>query len=245
MPTATTIEHLDTHWAVNFDCERDALHRPGVTLLRNGGDYATYHGAYLLRWGETCVFTVPAPFYERAVAGITGRSADEVFDPGFLARLFGDAIDRIIGPAFRGCCDASDFRPVDAPGARLLAPEDEPALRALAAACGDEAWEYSGITFDRPPNFGYVVAGGLVAAGMLRTLSEGLRHVGIATHPHQRRRGYGRALVSYMTAYALAEGGIGHYQTLMSNTPSKAIALSLGYQQYATGLAVRLRLPSK
>jgi GNAT superfamily N-acetyltransferase len=245
MPTATTIEHLDTHWAVSFDCEPDALHRPGVTLLCNGGDYADYHGAYLLRWGETCVFTVPVPFCELAASGITGRSAEEVFDPGFLAGLFGNAVDRIIGPAFRGCCDASDFRPVDSPGARLLAPDDDPALRALAVACGDEAWEYSGITFDWPPNFGYVVAGELVAAGMLRTLSEGLRHVGIATHPHQRRRGYGRALVSYMTAYALAEGGIGHYQTLMSNTPSKAIALSLGYQQYATGLAVRLRLPAK
>jgi RimJ/RimL family protein N-acetyltransferase len=61
------------------------------------------------------------------------------------------------------------------------------------------------------------------------------------THPVRRGQGYGRAVVSFMTAYALDGGGIGHYQTLLANAPSVAIARSLGYQQYATALAVRLK----
>lgn len=48
-----------------------------------------------------------------------------------------------------------------------------------------------------------------------------------------------------MTAHALAEGGIGHYQTLMANTGPRAIARPLGFVQYATAFAVRLMLPAK
>jgi GNAT superfamily N-acetyltransferase len=245
VPTAETIAHLDAHWAAQFGCDPAVLHRPGVSLLRSAGDFADYHGVYLLRWGEACVFTVPAPFYARVAAGVAGRGARQVFDRAFLERLLGEAVDCIIGPAFRGCCDTSDFRPVVAPGARLLAAADESALRALAVACEAQAWEHSGIKFDRPPHFGYFEAGELVAAGMLQAASTRLRNVGIITHPTRRGWGYGRALISFMTAYALAAGGIGHYQTLMSNMPAKAGALALGYQQYATGLAVRLRPPTE
>lgn len=245
MPTADTVAHLDADWAENFGCSVAELHRPGVTLLRNAGDFATYRGAYLLRWGQACVFTVPEPFYAAAAAAIARKTIDEVFDGEFLAAHFGAAVERIIGPTFRGCCDAGDFRPAeDTRGTRLLAHADDAALLRLRGAVGEDAWGDSGIDVERPPNFGCFVEGELASAGMLLAASPRLRNVGILTHPAYRRRGYGRAVVSFMTAHALAEGGIGHYQTLMANTGSKAIALSLGYAQYATAFAVRLTLPA-
>lgn len=244
MPTAETLAHLDADWVENFGCAVTDLHRRGIMLLRNAGDFAQYRGAYLLRWGEACVFTVPDTFYAATKAAVAGRTIDDVFSGSFLAAHFGASAQRIIGPTFRSCCDGGDFRPVETRGTRLLTREDDPALLRLRDAVGEEAWGHSSIDVERPPNFGCFVDGELVAAGMLLAASTRLRNVGILTHPAHRRRGYGRAAVSFMTAHALAEGGIGHYQTLMANTGSRVIALSLGYAQYATAYAVRLKLPA-
>ena len=243
MPAVDTLAHLDVHWAENFGCAVADLHRPGVTLLRNAGDFAEYRGAYLLRWGQACVFTVPDLFCAATAAAFAGRTIDGIFDHDFLAAHFGRAVERIIGPTFRGCCDGGDFRPVETRGTRLLTREDDPALLRLRDAVGEEAWEHSSIDVEHSPNFGCFVDGQLASAGTLVAAGARLRNVGILTHPVYRRQGYGRAVVSFMTAHALAEGGIGHYQTLMANTGSTAIALSLGYAQYATAFAVRLMLP--
>ena len=244
MPTVDTLAHLDADWAENFGCSVADLHRPGITLLRNAGDFAQYRGAYLLRWGGTCVFTVPEPFYAATEVAVASRKVDDIFNRDFLAAHFGASAERIIGPTFRGCCDGGDFHPVGPRGTRLLTREDDPALLRLCDAAGEEAWEHSSIVPERPSNFGCFVEGELVSAGTLVAPSPRLRNVGILTHPAYRRQGYGRAVVSCMTAHALAEGAVGHYQTLMANSGSKAIALSLGYVQYATALAVRLKLPS-
>ena len=47
-------------------------------------------------------------------------------------------------------------------------------------------------------------------------------------------------MASAATAPALAAGFIVLYQTLFANTPSVALATGLGYQPYASQLAVRL-----
>lgn len=244
MPTAETLAHLDADWAENFGCAVAVLHRPGVILLRNAGDFAQYRSAYLLLWGETCVVTVPEPFFAAAEAAVVGRTIADIFNRDFVAAHFGASAQRIIGPTFRSCCDGGDFRPAETRGTRLLTREGDPALLRLRDAVGEEAWEHGGIDVERSPSFGCFAEGELVAAGTLVAGSPRLRNVGILTHPAYRRQGYGRAVVSFMTAHALAEGGIGHYQTLMANSGSKAIALSLGYVQYATAFAVRLKLPA-
>jgi predicted GNAT family acetyltransferase len=80
----------------------------------------------------------------------------------------------------------------------------------------------------------------MAAAGTLRNLDEHQLFVGILTHPEYRGQGYGKAVVSAMTEYGIGSGGVLAYRTLSSNNPSVGIARSLGYQEYATTLAVRL-----
>jgi predicted GNAT family acetyltransferase len=65
-------------------------------------------------------------------------------------------------------------------------------------------------------------------------------HIGVVTHPAYRRRGYGRVVVSAATAEGLTAGFVVLYQTLLGNAPSVALATGLGYQRYATHLAVQL-----
>jgi GNAT superfamily N-acetyltransferase len=82
--------------------------------------------------------------------------------------------------------------------------------------------------------------GRLVAAGTLAPWREGFWHVGIVTHPGYRGRGYGRAVVSAISRYGFGRGCLLHYQTLLANAPSVAIARLLGYRQHARTLAIRL-----
>jgi len=241
MPTQPTLAQVDAFWAGRLGCAHADLHRPGITLLVNAGDFTTYRGAFLLRWGDACVFTVPAALRQSLQGTIGDRTLDDVFDDGFLARAFGAHCERIIGPAFQGCADASDFRPVAGRGTRLLTSEDDEALAALELACDPEEWEHAAIADGRSPLFGCFAGDELVAAGTLIAWGEHLRNLGIVTHPAYRGRGYGRAVVSALTAHALAQGHVAQYQTLLSNAGSLAIARALGFHQYATTLAVRLR----
>jgi predicted GNAT family acetyltransferase len=90
--------------------------------------------------------------------------------------------------------------------------------------------------------FGCLVGGSLVAAGTLAQWRERFWNVGILTHPGHRGRGYGRAVVSAMTRHGLGQGWLLHYQTLLANIPSVAVARSLGYREHARTIAVRLTL---
>jgi RimJ/RimL family protein N-acetyltransferase len=63
------------------------------------------------------------------------------------------------------------------------------------------------------------------------------------THPGDRGRGYGKAVVSAMSAHGLATGGVLQYRTLQANLPSVGIAQALGFQRFALTLAVRLTPP--
>jgi RimJ/RimL family protein N-acetyltransferase len=93
--------------------------------------------------------------------------------------------------------------------------------------------------------FGCHAGDALAAAGMLEPWGPRLLHVGIATHPAHRGRGYGKAVVSAMTAHGLAAGGVVQYRTLQANGASVAIARALGFQRFAQTLAVRLTRPGE
>jgi len=117
---------------------------------------------------------------------------------------------------------------------------DQAALQQLADACEVDAWEHAGIAFDEPHVFGCFVDDHVVAAARYRPAWEQTAPIGVVTHPAYRGRGYGRAVVSAATAQGLEAGFIVLYQTLLANAPSVALATGLGYQPYATHLAVRL-----
>jgi predicted GNAT family acetyltransferase len=68
-----------------------------------------------------------------------------------------------------------------------------------------------------------------------------IAHIAVVTHPSHRGRGYGKAAVAHLAARAIAEGLLPQYRTLDSNQPSLRIAEALGFQRYATSVAVRLK----
>jgi predicted GNAT family acetyltransferase len=149
-------------------------------------------------------------------------------------------VRRIIGPAYQGYVETAQFRAVPHTGIRPLVRADRAALQELADACEVEAWEHASIAPDEPQAFGCFINDRLIAVARARPGWEETAHIGVATHPAHRGQGNGRAVVSAATAQALKAGHIVLYQTLVANAPSVALATRLGYEPYATHLAVRL-----
>jgi RimJ/RimL family protein N-acetyltransferase len=238
--TTDSLRVVVAFWASHLGCSEAQLDQPTTSVVRNGPDLASYRGATVLFRPPACVVAVPADWYQPVATRVGPRPPAEVFDAALLRQVFGDAVDRVIGPAWLGYADASDFRPAPTLGTRLLTDQDLPQLQRLAAACGPTAWEHGGIDPAGPLLFGCFVGGVLVAAGTLKPWGDRLLHVGIVTHPGYRGRGYAKAVVSAMTAEGLARGGLLQYRTLEANRSSAAIARALGFQHFARTLAVRL-----
>ena len=229
------------YWASFLGCSPERLDTPGTWVGPHAdAGLADYRGAYLLRRGESCVVSVPVPLLPMVTARLAGLPAASSFDVTRLRHLFGDAVERIVGPAWQGYLRADDFRPAAQPNVRQLTAADDPALRLLAEACGEQEWEEVGIGRAEQVIFGAFAGDRLVAAGMGEPLAAPLLHIGIITHPAYRRQGHGRAVVSAISAYGLGVGLVPRYQALAANIPSVAIARALGFTHYATTLAVRL-----
>jgi GNAT superfamily N-acetyltransferase len=240
MTRSASLHAVVAFWAAHLGCRDVQLAQPGTTVVRNGPDLAGYRGATVILRPPACVLAVPEDWYEPVAGAVGLRPPSEVFDATVLRQVFGAAVDRVVGPAWLGYADASDHRPAPTRGTRLLTGQDLPELRRLAAACGPAAWEHSGIDPERPPVFGCFAGDALVAAGTLERWGDQLLQVGIVTDPAHRGRGYGKAVVSAMTAHGLALGGVVQYRTLQANLPSVGIARALGFQRFAQTLAIRL-----
>jgi GNAT superfamily N-acetyltransferase len=238
---ASAAARVAAYWAAFLGCAPEQLETPGTWVGPHADTgLADYRGVYLLRRGESCVVSVPAPLLLTVAAQLASLPAASSFDISRLQRLFGDAIGRIVGPAWQGYLRADDFKPIEREGVRQLTAADDPALRELEEACGEQEWQEAGIGRAEQVVFGAFVGDRLVAAGMGEPLAETLLHIGIITHPEYRGQGYGRAVVSVISAYGLGVGLVPRYQALAANTASVAIARALGFTHYATTLAVRL-----
>lgn len=201
---------------------------------------ASYRGVYAWLHGDACVVSTPANLVRRMAVALRGRGVAQMLDASLFTSILGDDIERFVGPAAIAYADATDFVPSDERSARLLGAADDGALRALAEASGETAWEHSGIEFGRVPVFGCLAGAELVAAASYEVLGGTIAHVGFVTHPAHRGRGLGRAVASAATAHGLAAGLIAQWQTLESNAPSMAVQRELGFQPYCRTLAIRL-----
>jgi ribosomal protein S18 acetylase RimI-like enzyme len=234
-----TDQRIDAAWAAFFGLTTPAFLRPGIQVVAHH-QLADYRGLWLFRHHASLCLSAPPDSVDELRAAFRECTAERLFSEAGIRGLLGPRIEQIVGPAYQGYVEHPQFRAAPRPGVRALVPTDQQALEQLARACAGEAWEHSGIAFDEPNVFGFFLEDELVAAARYRREWDEAAHIGVVTHPACRGRGYGRAVVSAATAGALAAGFIVFYQTLLANTASVALATGLGFQHYATHLAVRL-----
>lgn len=234
-----TIQRIDSAWAGFFGLSPPAFLRPGIQVVAHH-QLADYHGVWLFRHHASLCLSVPPESVEGVQAAVGAYTVESLFGEASIRALLGPRIERIIGPAYQGYVERPQFRSASHPRVRALSRADQAALQQLADACEVEAWEHAGIAFDEPHVFGCFVNDHMVAAARYRPAWQEAATIGVVTHPAYRGHGYGRAVVSAATANGLEAGFIVLYQTLLNNAPSVALATGLGYQPYATHLAVRL-----
>jgi GNAT superfamily N-acetyltransferase len=229
---------IDEHWAAFFGLSITDFMMSELMVVPHA-QLQGYQGAWLFRRGSSFIISVPPDLVKKVSRELQRQPQSIVTDQDFVA-LFGETVDQIIGPAYQGYVEKSDFRPITS-SARLLLPEEDNALRELSAECGAEEWEHSDIQIGQHPNFGIYAGNHLVAVANYRMETKVAAMPGIITHPDYRGQGYGKAVLSAATEHGLSRGFLMLYQTLVLNKPAVAAAESIGYKQYATHLAVRLR----
>ena len=239
MTLATTLDRLDAWWAAALGCDVTDFHHGRTLVAPHGTALSDYPGVLALARHGACIISTPPARVAPAVALFAGQPPHAAFARDILQQAFVPKGSAVIGPAWLGYADCTDIQTADSHDTRPLTRQDAAALRALEAACDPVAWEHSGIDASQGLLFGCFHGPVLVGAGTCRPRGEGVLDIGIVTHPAYRGHGYGRAVVSAMTAYGLTHGHVMRYRTLQENVPSLRIARALGYQEYGLTIAVR------
>lgn len=225
------ISRVESYWAEEMGLPAGRLFAGPLQIVTHGDRLADYHGIFaLFREDETTVSFPPAD-----LESLRPRLSGAPVSPQELAAAF--AGFTVIGPAYIGYAAQAPAAP---DFVRSLDERDLPFSDVLRAACSEAEWDHGGSEIGSAPASGAFVGQDLVALAGYEVWEHGIAHISIVTHPGYRGHGYGRAAVAHLMGRALVAGLIPQYRTLDANTASIRIAESLGFERYATSVAVRL-----
>lgn len=157
-----------------------------------------------------------------------------------VANALGDGVQRLGNILWQAALEPGDLPiPVDR-AVRKLAGADLLLLKKLEEACHPTEWTHSCLGYNSSSTYGYIIDDEVVAAAHCVMLHPGLASIGVLTHPQHRGRGYSTAVAHATVTQALEEGHSAHYQTMLENAPSIAVARKLGFKPF--GLSRQLHL---
>jgi hypothetical protein len=230
----------DQFWAAFLGIGPSEWGAPGVSFRAHVG-LLGYQGLWIFRRMQRVVVSAPAQWVSRIAHMLDGWGQERLMDPDSLVEAFGADATRIIGPTFQGALDPARLVAPPHPLVRPLDPHDDAAVAQFRAACGQDAWESSGLDAAPVWRHAHVEQGVITAMAGYRAWREDVGDPCILTRPDFRGGRRGMAVTAAVVAQALANGKLVLFQTLESNQAAVRIALSLGYERYATHIAVRLR----
>lgn len=229
----TVVAVADRYWADDLGCAPEDLFSRPLRVITHGGGMEGYRGVFALFREGAVIVSVPPGFGEKVRIMLDGFP--DGISPENFAPAFESMAARVIGPAFIGYCLQE---PGEVKAARTLVAEDAPLLDELENACDETEWEHGGGPITNPSS-GVIVEGKLVALAGYETWGGTIAHISVITRADQRGRGFGRSAVAHLTRRALAEGLVPQYRTLEGNVASVRVAEELGFERYATSVAVR------
>lgn len=229
----------DSFWAQFLGVDTGEWTTPGVSYRAHVG-LRGYRGFWCFRRNDRVVVSAPLLWIPRLREMLSGWELERLMDPASLACALGANFDRSIGPAFQGFLRPERFSEAYAvAGIRKLRPGDAAMVSLLQADCPSE-WTTSGLDEAGAWQHACVEGDKITAMAGYRARSNEAGEPCILTHPQFREQGQGTAVASAVVRDALARSKLLLYQTLDSNSSAVRIALTLGYERYATHIAVRL-----
>ena len=231
-----TLAKAAAHWASEFSCAPEAMFTESLHIMPHGPALADYHGIFTLFREGRVMASLPAEGFGE----LSKLLPPGPLQPGSWAAAFRGLGLRVIGPAFIGY--AETLPPDSGSTARELREEDSAAVAGLQVACDPQQWDHGGSDPAEVPCSGVFTAEGeLAALAGYEIWSGTIAHISIITHPDHRGHGHGREAVAHLARRALSAGLLPQYRTLEANAASMRISAALGFQHYATSVAVRLR----
>jgi GNAT superfamily N-acetyltransferase len=224
----------DRYWAGHLNCPPAELFSRPLHIVTHGEELQGYRGALALFRDGAATVPIPPDRAEELRGLLVGLESG--CTPEQFAAALTPVATLVLGPAYVGY--TTDIRGDDAL-ARSLSEEDAASVESLRLACGEEEWGHGGSSLDVPCS-GVFCDGQLAALAGYETWGGTIAHLCIVTHPGFRGRGFGKSAVAHLARRALADGLLAQYRTLDANAPSIRIAEALGFQRYATSMAVRL-----
>lgn len=231
-------ERQDRFWAEYFGIPAADMCTTGPSIVQHLG-LGDYRGVWFFLRGARLIISAPPAWHDR-IRSRLALDPPTLPDRAAIAEIFGDTIERVIGPTFHGAIEPPQFRPYTATHARALTDADADAIDGFHESCVDEDWSYSAMDDAKLFRAGAFDDGRIVAMAGFRPWGAIAGDPGVVTLPQHRGRGHAKAVMSRVVAAALAHDRVSLYQTLESNLASVRIALSLGYTRYANRMAVRL-----
>jgi len=226
-------------WADALGCDLRLLSEPGGHLVPGGAQLRDFNGVYLAAVRAAVLVYCPGWLQPRAADVLASTAPGQLFTPGTCASICGVEEVRVFGPSWHGFTDAARFTPV-AGGAGRRLDRGDPLLAGLRKACGEAEWAEGGFADPDAVTYGIEEDGCLAAAGNLTSFRGYPADVGLLTRPDARGRGLATRLAVQMVADALPAAGIIRFRALVTNSPSLAIARSLGFAGCGRNLIARL-----
>jgi GNAT superfamily N-acetyltransferase len=237
----STIDRIDGYWAAHLECPLDDLRTRRTTVIAHGRALSTFDGVFALRACDGgLVVSAPSAYAVELYHAFRDRPLDAALVPTFLGPAHGAGVGAIVGPSSLAYTDGYSFSTLkNLHWPRRVTMDDAAALIQLRASCDPVEWEHAGIEPGREPIVACFEGAVIAAAGSWEARGP-LRHIGVISHPSYRGNGYASAVAAALTAAALREGAVPAWQTLLTNAPSRAIGLKLGYIERYRSMAIRL-----
>jgi GNAT superfamily N-acetyltransferase len=226
-------------WAEALGCEPRLLGEPGGHMVPGGARLRDLDAVYLASVRASVLVYCPGRLRARAAAVLASVPPGQLFTAGTCAKIAGLDDVQTFGPSWHGFTNAGHFAPA-VPGAGRRLDRGDRLLTELQEACGQAEWAEGGFADPDGVIYGIEQDGHLAAAGNLTPFRGYPADVGLLTHPAARGRGLAKQIAVQMIQDALPAAGIIRYRALVTNSPSLAIARSLGFAGCGQNLIARL-----
>ncbi len=236
-----TAARIRQGWRVELQAPA-AFRRPGRHVhLRPEEDPARAGRVGVVTLGDsTCVSLPPAA--PARLRDLERRDMDaDLTDPAVVARVIGP-VEAFIGPATLAFLDPTAFRATDDPQVASV-PVAHQSVRHLAAACGPQDTEESGLLGVESPVAVCQAAGRVVAASGYQVWHGRLAHLSVLVDPAHRGRGLGAAVAAGAVNHALDAGLVPQWRARCTLLASRRIARSLGFVELGRQATYKLAPP--
>lgn len=242
-----TRRDVETFWRDLFGITETQLWRQ-VSVRHPHGRLGDYEGWYVAWRGHGLHVSAPSSADAEDVASLADASAVGLQEPAFWQAFARQRSLRMVGPAVHHYLDEDPGVPDLDMGVEQVDPVRLTLLRDAASAedwaesgipealaDGGEALAVWGATGD--PARPWVPA--LLGGAVLTETAGARRDIGLLVADDARGRGVGLRLGRAAASYAVAWHGWARWTCRTSNEPSLRTAARLGFEPYATQLALR------